>query len=136
MPGKAGIRTGGIIFDELLAVEILSLHFHLLNQLFHPAQSAHELVVGSFGAGRLLLRVPGTLGKDAIEVGARTWRAGVLFVAFDLSLPAMGTAERVLGWISLTRGGGAQRGSGRWALQGGVGHEGGRRVCVVKWKAW
>ena len=46
--------------------------------------------------------MPSTLGEDAIEVGARAWRAWVLLVAFNLSLPAMGAAQGLLGVISLT----------------------------------
>lgn len=115
MPGRAGIWAHGSIFHRLLPIDILSLDFHLLDQFFHPAQPAHELVIGRFGGRGLLLWVSGTLGEDAAEIGARTLRAWILLVAFDFSLPTMGAAQGLLRGVPLT-GGGRQSRVRRWAL--------------------
>ena len=77
--------------------------------------------------------MPGTLGKDAIEVGAGAWRAWVFLVAFDLSLPAMGAAQGLLSWMSVT-GAGAQCSPGD-RVRYVVCHEG-RTVCLKQQRAY
>ena len=65
----------------------------------------------------------GTLGEDTAEVGARTWRAWILLVAFDFSLPTMGAAQGLLRGIPVP-GGGGQSSVRRWALLLVVHHDG------------
>lgn len=71
---------------------VFPFSLHLFNQLLHPLQAAHELVIARLRSALLLLGMAYSFWKDTIAAGTLAWATRMDFVTLDLALATMGAA--------------------------------------------